>query len=245
LKKRGRREAAIMADRVAASLSSPDLAVTSPAARALETARIFAERLGLADDRMVTREQLYGGLLPDEFLRIVRELDDAHDAVMIFGHDPSFSEFAAYLVPGFTALIPKAGVVAIDVERNSWSAVRAGDGKLAAFERPPAPEVQKRIEEDLIDRLASEIRTAVFASLRSLGVPEHRDVVKAVARASARLALVARPFAASSSPETPGNRRRAASRERVISRRRAKKVAKGPRRSSGASASKRRARSRA
>ncbi|MCI0452865.1 MAG: histidine phosphatase family protein [Candidatus Latescibacteria bacterium] len=243
LKKRGRREAAIMADRVAGSLPAPDLAVTSPAARAIETARIFAERLNLAGDRVVTREQLYGGLLPDEFLRIVREMDDAHDAVMIFGHDPSFSEFAAYLVPGFTAFIPKAGVVAIDLDRNSWSAVGAGDGKLVAFERPPAPEVQKRIEEDLIDRLAMEIRTAVFASLRSLGVPEHRDVVKAVARASARLALVARPFAASSSPEAKESARRPTSRERVITKRRAKKVAKGPRRSSAA-ASKRRARSR-
>ncbi|HXV13646.1 MAG TPA: histidine phosphatase family protein [Candidatus Krumholzibacteria bacterium] len=245
LKKRGRREAAIMADRVASSLAAPDLAVTSPAARAIETARIFAERLGLSAERVVAREQLYGGLLPDEFLRIVREMDDAHDALMIFGHDPSFSEFAAYLVPGFTAFIPKAGVVAIDLDRASWSAVRAGDGKLVVFERPPAPEVQKKIEEDLIDRLAMEIRTAVFASLRSLGVPENRDVVKAVARASSRLALVARPFAAAASPAAPKGRKRSPSSKRVLTKRRAKRVAKGPRRSSSASVAKRRARSRA
>ena len=150
--------------------------VTSPADRALETARAFVERLGIPAERVAVREQLYGGLLPEEFLHIVREFDDAHATVMIFGHDPSFSEFAAFLIPGFKQLIPKAGVVAIDLDRKSWSAVSAGDGKLAMYERPPAPEVQKRIEEDLIDRLAMEIRTAVFAAVRGFEVPENREV---------------------------------------------------------------------
>lgn len=217
-----------MADRIADSLGAPDVLVTSPADRALETARAFADRLGLAGERVIVREQLYGGLLPEEFLHIVTAFDDAHATVMVCGHDPSFSEFASYLVPGFTELIPKAGVVAIDIDRKSWSAVRAGDGVLAAFERPPAPEIQKRIEEDLIDRLAMGIRTAVFGAVREFGVPENRDVVKAVARASARLAQSVRPFATAGEP--------------TLSPRRAKKVAQGPRRANRNARAKRRAR---
>jgi hypothetical protein len=162
---------------------------------------------------------------------------------MVFGHDPSFSEFAAYLVPRFHELIPKAGVVAIDLDRKSWRTVTAGDGALAALERPPAPDVQKRIEDDLIDRLAAEIRTAVFAAVRGFDVPENRDVVKAVARASARLARAVRPFAASGAADTgPAPRRKAS---RALTARRAKTVAKGPRRARGVTRGKRRARSRA
>ncbi len=238
LKKRGRREAAIMADRVATTLPAPDVLITSPADRAIETAHAFAERLGVAGDRLVVREQLYGGLLPDEFLALVHEVDNAHASIMIFGHDPSFSEFAAYLVPGFSESIPKAGVVVIDLERKTWGAVRAGDGLVAAFERPPAHDVQKRIEEDLIDRLAMEIRAAVFAALRGFDVPENRDVVKAVARASARVAQAARPFAAGAEAKP------ARTRKPVISKRRARRVAKGPHRSSARAAAKRRAGSR-
>lgn len=238
LKKRGRREAAIMADRVAGTLPMPNLLVTSPADRAMETAQAFAERLGVTDDRLIVREELYGGLMPEDFLRIVHGMDNAHDSIMIFGHDPSFSEFAAYLLPRFGDAIPKAGVVVIDLDRKTWSAVRAGDGALAAFERPPAPDVQKRIEEDLIDRLAAEVRAAVFAALRGFEVPENRDVVKAVARASARVAQAARPFAAG--PEA----KRSPKRKPVLTKRRARKVAKGPRRTTS-TAAKRRTRSRA
>ena len=245
LRKRGRREAAVMADRAAVLLGTPSQLVTSPADRALETARAFAERLGLTNEQVTVREQLYGGLLPEEFLHIVREFDDAHATVMVFGHDPSFSEFASYLVPGFSELIPKAGVVAIDIDRKSWGAVSPGDGVLFAFERPPAPEVQKRIEEDLIDRLAAEIRTAVFAAAKEFGVPEHRDVVKSVARASARLAQAVRPFAAATAAPKPAGARAKTTPERRLTRRNARKVAKGPRRASSGTRAKRRPGSRA
>ncbi len=229
LRKRGRREAAVMADRMAELLGTPDLLVTSPADRAIETARAFAERLAIPFDQVAVREQLYGGLLPEEFLHLVREFDDAHGTVVVFGHDPSFSEFAACMVPGFRDLIPKAGVVVIDLDRKSWKAVESGDGALAMFERPPAPEVQKRIEEDLLDRLSMEIRTAVFAAVRSFGVPENRDVVKSVARASARLARDMRPFAASGSRSRARRSSKAAT-GRTLTARRAKKVAQGPKR---------------
>ncbi len=194
LKKRGRREAAIMADRAASLAGAPDLMVSSPADRAIETARAFADRFGRAHNRIVVREELYGGLLPDDFQRIVNGFDDACASVMLFGHDPSFSEFAAFLVPGFADVIPKAGIVVIDVPRKAWRGVRRGGGKLAAFERPPAAADQKRVEEELLDALARRVRTAVFAALRELGIAENREVVKAVARAGARVAAAVRPF---------------------------------------------------
>jgi phosphohistidine phosphatase len=211
LKKRGRREAAIMADRTAAITGTPDLMVTSPADRAADTARAFADRLGYPIERVVVREQLYGGLLPEDFLRIINDLDDAHASVMIFGHDPSFSEFAAFLVRGFSDLVPKAGVVVIDVDRKSWKRVRAGDGSLVAFERPPAPELQRRIEEDLVESIARELRGATFSALASFGIPENREVVKAVARAAVRVAKAVRPYAVTPGPSKP--RRRTAARK--------------------------------
>ena len=37
-------------------------------------------------DAIVQREELYGGLLPEEFLRIVHLLDDRESSVFVFGH---------------------------------------------------------------------------------------------------------------------------------------------------------------
>ena len=97
---------------------------------------------------------------------------------------------------------------------------------LAGFEKPPAVEEQKRIEEDLLERLSAEIRTAVFAVVKTFGVPENQDVVKSVARASQRVAKAVRPFAASGTEQ-------------------AKSVAKGPRRATAKSRAQRRGKSRA
>src|SRR5882672_1951453 len=115
LKKRGRREALLMAERIATLVEVPDQIFSSPADRALETAQVFAERLGVPAERVALREELYGGLEPDDFLHIVQGFDNRVKNVMVFGHDPSFTEFAAHMIPGFREAIPKAGVLVIEI----------------------------------------------------------------------------------------------------------------------------------
>jgi phosphohistidine phosphatase len=172
-----------MAERLASLIAAPDLLISSPADRAIETARLFAARLGVPSSKIVLQERLYGGLLAEEFLRLIHALDDQHQSVLVFGHDPSFSEFAAMMVPRFKDMIPKAGYLIMDLPRRSWSAVRAGDGRAVAFERPPTPDVQKRME-----------------------APENTDVVKVVARAAARVTRAVRPYAVAARSRTEAAR---------------------------------------
>jgi phosphohistidine phosphatase len=227
LKKRGRREALLMAERVEKTVGVPDLVLSSPADRALETARVFATRLRIPEERVTLREELYGGLLPEEFLQVVHRLRDTASTVMVFGHDPSFTEFATFMIPGFSDSIPKAGVLVMEIDRSNWKLVRRGDARAAYFARPPAPDVQKRIEEDLLDRLVLAIRGGIFAAIRGMGVVETQDVTRIVARCSVRLARELRPFA-------PSDSSRGAKRATEPARRRSKKPA--------ASAARRRAR---
>lgn len=195
LKKRGRREALLMAERTAALVGAPDQMYSSPADRALETARIFAGRMEIPAERVALREELYGGLLPEEFLHIVHRFDNRAETVMVFGHDPSFTEFAAYMIPEFRQSLPKAGVLVMEIGRPRWRAVRAGDARMTHFERPPAPDVQKRMEEDLIDRLVVAVRSGILSGVRGFGLTNPQEVTRLVARASTRLARELRPFA--------------------------------------------------
>ena len=201
LKKRGRREAQLMAERVAALVGVPDQVFSSPADRALETAQVFAERLGVPAGRVTVREELYGGLEPDEFLHIVQRLDSRVKTVMVFGHDPSFTEFAAYMIPGFNQAIPKAGVLVMEIDRPRWQSVRAGEARMALFERPPAPDEQKRMHEDLLDRLVVAIRSGILSGVRDFGLGNSRDVTRAIARASTRLAKDLREHARLEEPK--------------------------------------------
>jgi phosphohistidine phosphatase len=195
LRKRGKREAQLMADRVAAEVGVPDQFFSSPADRALETARLFAERLGVPAERVTVREELYGGLEPDDFLHLVQRFDNRVKNVMVFGHDPSFTEFAAFMIPDFNQSIPKAGVLVMDIQRSRWQSVRAGEARMALFERPPALDEQKRMHEDLMDRLVVAIRSGILSGVRDFGLGSSREVTRAIARTSARLARDLSEFA--------------------------------------------------
>jgi phosphohistidine phosphatase len=216
LKKRGRREALLMAERAAALVGVPDQIYSSPADRALETARLFAERLEVPAERVALREELYGGLLPEEFLHIVHRFDNRASTVMVFGHDPSFTEFAGYMIPGFRDAIPKAGVLVMEIDRPRWRAVRPGDARMTHFERPPAPDVQKRMEEDLIDRLVVAVRSGILSGVRGFGLAHTQEVTRLVARASTRLARELRPFARTTALEdaAPKTQKKAPARAR-------------------------------
>ena len=207
LKKRGKREAILMADRVSALVDVPDQIFSSPADRALETAQLFAERLGVPAERVTLREELYGGLLPEEFLHIVHRFDDRARSVMIFGHDPSFTEFAAYMINDFRTSIPKAGVLVMEIDRPRWRSVRAGDASMKLFERPPAPDEARRIDEDFMDSLVLAIRAGILAGVQGFGLRNSSDVAHLVARTSTKLARDLRPFARIAKPEKKASKR--------------------------------------
>ena len=93
LSARGEREAADMAAYLVAAKLAPTLIITSPAARALATARIFAGVLGYAADRIREAEDAYLAS-PAELLDLVQRLGGRSRHVMLFGHNPGLSRFA-------------------------------------------------------------------------------------------------------------------------------------------------------
>ncbi len=118
LKFRGIRDAYDMARRVKISRLIPDLMVTSPANRALHTASIFQRVFEKEFAGFKVDNRLFGTSVV-VMERLVSLLDDAYERVMIFGHNPYFSEMASNLSGGDIEL-PTCGVCRIDFEINSW-----------------------------------------------------------------------------------------------------------------------------
>jgi phosphohistidine phosphatase len=88
-----------------------DVIVTSPKARALETATIVAASLGVKPDV----DERLGGPLDDEVLRdLLGDLGDNGRRVMLVGHDPDFSSMASSLCGGPVAL-RKGALARIDL----------------------------------------------------------------------------------------------------------------------------------
>ena len=116
---RGRRDARKMGKRLAKRDVKPDLILSSPARRALKTARIIAKKLDYKLKNIVVDDRLYAGAVND-LLNVIHKLGDKLEQVMLFGHDPELTEFAHRLSSEITHM-PTCAVAEFPFNAKSWS----------------------------------------------------------------------------------------------------------------------------
>lgn len=108
-----------------------DTIISSPAMRALKTARIFAENLNFERNQIHEVEDIYDGLTTSEFLELIRGLPENANTAFFFGHNPGFHFFAGNLLKDFMGEMPTCSTVGIDFNVNFWSEIEARSGKKA------------------------------------------------------------------------------------------------------------------
>ncbi|HQQ82566.1 MAG TPA: histidine phosphatase family protein [Cyclobacteriaceae bacterium] len=135
LNERGLRDAPRMGERLNQRDINPDIILSSEAVRALETARVLAQRLQHAERKIVTDSKLYHA---DEetLLHYVQRIPNEHRTAMLVGHNPGLTEFAALLVDDFEEDIPTCGIVAITFQVDAWKKVLPQTGRLKFFDYP-------------------------------------------------------------------------------------------------------------
>ena len=99
---------------------APDVIVSSPLARAHETAQIAAEGMGIAD-RLHDDERLAPGFGPAELAAILDEHPDV-ETLMFVGHEPDFSLTIGSLVGGTSVVCKKGGLARVDIDPESGAA---------------------------------------------------------------------------------------------------------------------------
>lgn len=119
LNKRGKRDAPVMAERIAKAGIRPSQIISSPAVRAWTTAREFARKLGYPPEFLQREDGLYLASL-DNLLDVVATQDTGFNNLMLFGHNPGLTDFANYLVPGITNNLPTSGVVSVNLDSDDW-----------------------------------------------------------------------------------------------------------------------------
>jgi phosphohistidine phosphatase len=139
LNARGRRDAPAMARRLAAELERPLCLVSSPALRAITTAHAFAEALGLPQTAIRVEPRIYEASRGN-LLQLVRELEDTDSHVLLFGHNPGFTELAQLLAPCPFAELPTCAAATLGLDAAHWREVRAGAGSLLRYEYPKKAE---------------------------------------------------------------------------------------------------------
>ncbi len=135
---RGEQEAATMAERWSLRWSDPrdkpDLIVSSPAARALATARAVAPglRYPVADIRL--DEQIYDATV-GTLISVIESLDNRLDRVMLVGHDPAFTALARHFDGGIIRM-PTCALAEFSFDAETWSGIARTRPARTAFDSP-------------------------------------------------------------------------------------------------------------
>lgn len=135
LNSRGKRDAPFMGKLLYKKGIDPDVLISSPARRARATAFAFAEALDYPKNRIKINPMVYEASVPDLF-QVIEHWHDDLDAVMLFGHNFSYTEFANLYAKSPIDNVPTTGVVAIEFKVNRWKDVSAENGRIVFFEYP-------------------------------------------------------------------------------------------------------------
>jgi phosphohistidine phosphatase len=133
LNQRGENDAPLMADVLKKEGVDPSLIISSPANRAITTAKILAEGLGYKKDIDI-KESIYESS-DFNLMMIIKELDEKLDSVMIVGHNPAMNDVINKISDLSIHNLPTCSVVALEL-LEGWSSLDPYKAKNIFYKYP-------------------------------------------------------------------------------------------------------------
>jgi len=129
-----------------------DLVLSSPATRAKHTTELFVASAKL-ENTPVYDERLYEASAR-RLLKILSELDDKQENVLLVGHNPGFEDLCERLT-GDTRQVPTATLIRIDLDIDKWRAPKGGTGTIAWRATP------KKLKKNGFGTASKRVRTFI------------------------------------------------------------------------------------
>ena len=135
LNERGRRDAQFMPKILIQQDLSPDLVITSPANRAITTAKYFCDSLGYFFNNIRVEPKLYG-TGNDAILSVIQNIDNSFNNVILFAHNPGLTDLTNSLLNKRIDNVPTCGIVCLNLSIDSWNELSKDNSELIFFEYP-------------------------------------------------------------------------------------------------------------
>jgi phosphohistidine phosphatase len=134
LNKRGHKNALLMGDRLQRGAVTVQQIISSPALRALTTARYLADALDYDHDDIQIETQMYFSGI-HSMLELVKSCDQKISSLMLVGHNPDMTTFSNYLCGYHTSNMPTCAISTIEFDQE-WAQVEKGSGTLIDYDYP-------------------------------------------------------------------------------------------------------------
>jgi len=126
----GERDARRLGQFLSATDQLPDQFITSTAVRARQTAEALPEGGDwMAEVPLRTSHTLYQAQ-PADVLAEIQSTEDGVRAILLVGHEPTWSTTVSQMVGAANVALPPGTCVRIDTAVDQWSNLKFGDGTL-------------------------------------------------------------------------------------------------------------------
>ncbi|MCD0468618.1 histidine phosphatase family protein [Flavobacterium sp. JAS] len=98
---------------------------SSPAARATETALIFAQNISYPIESIVYKDDLYT-FDERQLEKVIKSCDNSLDSVILFGHNEAITNFVNKFGDVFIENVPTSGFVSLQFDAESWDNINKG-----------------------------------------------------------------------------------------------------------------------
>ncbi len=123
---KGHKKTKLIVDYLLKRETSVDIIISSPAARAYETAKIVAEGLNYPVNKIKTDRKIYDGY-NDRILDIIYGTSNEINSLMIFGHNPTITHLAnLFLHPGIESMATSC-IVCLSFDTDKWESIPSID----------------------------------------------------------------------------------------------------------------------
>ncbi|MCF8257285.1 MAG: histidine phosphatase family protein [Flavobacteriales bacterium] len=106
----------------------PDLILTSPAVRAINTAIIIAKKLDFPQQRIESNDRIYQAGT-EQLFQVLGNMPESIGHLMLFGHNPSLTNLINRLLPDTLDNLPTCGAYSIGLS-GPWAEIRNTQGQV-------------------------------------------------------------------------------------------------------------------
>lgn len=134
LNSRGRRDAPAIGRHLDEAFAfSPDCIISSPASRAINTARLIVKEIGHDPWSIKQDERIYEAPVT-ALLEVVRDVKDEVNQLALVGHNPGLEDFCNWLCGSrVVAGLRTGGVLMLELNVFSWKEVTEGKARLREY----------------------------------------------------------------------------------------------------------------
>ena len=138
LNERGKHDAPVMAKRLKNKNIDVDIFISSPAKRALRTAKYFAEEFDVDKKEIEQVSKLYGASV-STFLEVVSNIDEKNKIAVLFSHNPGITDFANTFTNVHIDNMTTCSIFAVQADADKWADFFRSEKNFLFFDYPKNP----------------------------------------------------------------------------------------------------------